>query len=88
MRSPVDREALVVGMTLVPGLYARNKLLRAPRSPRCAARGRARRCSAGIVRQLAGAHGEAEGLAVVRHGDVSRAPLPRPAGAASSGASS
>jgi hypothetical protein len=63
----VDLEALVVGMTLVPGLCSRNRSFALFEDPDVR---RARRRSAvvrGIVRQLAGAQGHVEGLALV-HG--------------------
>ncbi len=69
MRVPVDREALLVGMTLVPALCSRNKSFALFEDPDVR---RARLRSAvlrGIVRQLAGVHGKVEGLAVVRGGD-------------------
>jgi len=66
----VDREALTVAMALVPGMYARNKLFALHREPEVR-RAKARAAMIrGVVRQLAGAHGEIEGLAVVRHGEV------------------
>lgn len=70
MRAAVDRDALTVGMTLVPGLYSRNKsfaLFEDPEVRRARARSAVLR---GIVRQLAGAQG-IEGLAVVHQGDAS-----------------
>jgi hypothetical protein len=66
----LDREALTVAMALVPGLYARNRffsLFREPEVKRAKTRAAMIR---GVVRQLAGAHGAAEGLAFVRHGDL------------------
>jgi hypothetical protein len=65
-----DREALVVAMALVPGMYARNKLFALHREPEVR-RARARAAMIrGVVRQLAGERGAAEGVAFVRHGDV------------------
>jgi hypothetical protein len=63
----VDREALVVGMALVPGFVSRNRSFRLFEDPDVR---RARRRAVllrGIVRQLTGAHGTVEGVAVV-HG--------------------
>jgi hypothetical protein len=65
MRPPVDCDALVVGLTLVPGLISRNKsftLFEHPEVRR--ARGRSALLR-GIVRQLAGAYGSVEGLEIV-----------------------
>jgi hypothetical protein len=68
---PPDREALIVAMALVPGMYARNKLFSLHREPEVR-RARARAAMIrGVVRQLAGERGEAEGIALVRHGEVS-----------------
>src|SRR5579859_4449771 len=67
MRAPTDRESLVVGMTLVPGLVSRNRFFALFEDPEVR---RARLRSAvlrGIVRQLTGAHGRVEGL-VIAHG--------------------
>ena len=69
MRATVDRDALTVGMTLVPGLCSRNKsfaLFEDPDVRRARARSAVLR---GIVRQLAGAQGRIEGLVVVRGGE-------------------
>jgi hypothetical protein len=66
MRAPADRESLVVGMTLVPGLMSRNRFYALFEDPEVR---RARRRSAllrGIVRQLAGAQGHVEGLAIAQ----------------------
>jgi hypothetical protein len=62
-----QHDALIVGMTLVPGLCSRNKSFALFEDPEVR---RARKRSAvlrGIVRQLAGAAGHVEGLVVV-HG--------------------
>ena len=59
-----DREALVVGMTLVPGYCSRNKcyaLYEQPEVRRARSRAALLR---GIVRQLTGAQGKVEGLVV------------------------
>ena len=54
MMLPLDREALVVAMALVPGMYARNKLFTLHREPEVR-RARARAAMIrGVVRQLAG----------------------------------
>ena len=70
MRAGVERDALVVGLTLVPGFVSRNRSFALFEDPEVR---RARRRSAvlrGIVRQLAGSHGHVEGLAVARSVDV------------------
>jgi hypothetical protein len=67
MRGAVERDALVIGMTLVPGLLSRNRCYALFEDPEVR---RARRRAAtllGIVRHLAGAHGHVEGVAVA-HG--------------------
>ena len=64
-RSAVDREALVVGMTLVPGLVSRNRsfaLFENPDVRRARVRAALLR---GIVRQLAGTQGRVEAFGVV-----------------------
>jgi hypothetical protein len=61
----VDREALVVGMTLVPGLVSRNRsfaLFENPEVRRARVRAALLR---GIVRQLAGNQGRIEAFGVV-----------------------
>jgi hypothetical protein len=61
----VDREALVVGMTLVPGLVSRNRsfaLFENPEVRRARVRAALLR---GIVRQLAGTQGRIEAFGVV-----------------------
>ena len=66
-----DREALTVAMALVPGMYPRNRLFALHREPEVR-RARARAAMIrGVVRQLAGERGEADGIALVRHGEVS-----------------
>jgi hypothetical protein len=63
-----DREALVVGMTLVPGYCSRNKcyaLYEQPEVKRARARAAHLR---GIVRQLGGSQGRVEGLVIERQG--------------------
>lgn len=70
MRAMVDRDALVVGMTLVPGLCSRNKSFALFEDPEVR---RARRRSSllrGLVRQLAGAQGRIEELHVAHGGDA------------------
>jgi hypothetical protein len=70
MRAAVDREALTVAMALVPGMYARNRLFALFREPEVR-RAKARAAMIrGVVRQLSGAQGAAEGLAFATHGDV------------------
>jgi hypothetical protein len=70
VRAPsVEHDALIVGMTLVPGLCSRNRSFTLFEDPEVR---RARRRSAvlrGIVRQLAGAQGHVEGLVVVGGND-------------------
>jgi len=64
MRAPVDREALVVAMTLVPNLVSRNRnfsLFEDPEVRRARARAALLR---GIVRQIAGGEGRVEALDV------------------------
>ena len=65
MRPAVDREALVVGMTLVPGLVSRNRsfaLFENPEVRRARVRAALLR---GIVRQLTGTQGRVEAFGVV-----------------------
>jgi hypothetical protein len=69
MRAPADRESLVVGMTLVPGLVSRNRAFALFEDPEVR---RARVRSAllrGIVRQLQGAQGRVEGLVIAQRID-------------------
>lgn len=69
MRPPTDRESLVVGMTLVPGLVSRNRFFALFEDPEVR---RARMRSAllrGIVRQLTGGQGHVEGLAIAHGSD-------------------
>jgi hypothetical protein len=69
MRAAVERDALIVGMTLVPHLYSRNKSYALFEDPEVR---RARRRAAllrGIVRQLTGVQGHVEELSVAHvHG--------------------
>jgi hypothetical protein len=70
MRAAVERDVLVVGMTLVPGFLSRNKnfaLFEDPDVRRARVRSALLR---GIVRQLSGAHGKVEALHVVSGMDV------------------
>jgi hypothetical protein len=65
MHASVDREALIVGMTLVPGLVSRNRsfaLFENPEVRRARVRAALLR---GIVRQLTGIQGRIESLGVV-----------------------
>jgi hypothetical protein len=65
MRAPVDRDAVIVGMTLVPALISRNRnfaLFEDPEMRRARVRSALLR---GIVRQLAGGQGQIEALEVV-----------------------
>jgi hypothetical protein len=69
MRAGVERDALVVGMTLVPGLVSRNRsfaLFEDPEVRRARTRSSVLR---GIVKQLAGSLGHVEDLAVARSVD-------------------
>ena len=61
----IEPDALLVGMTLVPGFLSRNRSFALFEDPRV--RGAKRRAALlrGIVRQLAGAVGAVEGLEVV-----------------------
>lgn len=69
--TPLDREALVAAMAIVPGMYARNRHFTLHREPEVR-RARARAAMIrGVVRQLAGTHGDVQGLALARHGDIS-----------------
>jgi hypothetical protein len=66
--SPVDREALVVAMTLVPRFVSRNKSFALFEDPDVrSARARAA-VLRGIVRQLTGCQGSVESLAVAAQG--------------------
>ena len=71
MRAPsVEHDALIVGLTLVPGLCSRNKSFTLFEDPEVR---RARRRSAavrGIVRQLMGSQGHIEGLTIVGTADA------------------
>lgn len=65
MRAPVEREALVAGMTLVPALLSRNRsfaLFEDPEVRRARVRAALLR---GIAMQLAGSQGRVESLEVV-----------------------
>jgi hypothetical protein len=71
MRAPADREALVVGMTLVPGLVSRNRcyaLFEDPEVRRARVRSALLR---GIVRQLTGAQGHVEDVVIAQGIDES-----------------
>jgi hypothetical protein len=66
----VDRDALIVAMCLVPGMYARNRFFAFHREPEVR-RAKARAATIrGVVRQLAGERGEVEGFAMARHGET------------------
>jgi hypothetical protein len=66
MRAAVEREALIVGMTLVPNLLSRNRSFDLFEHPE--ARSARRRAAAlrGLVRQLVGGQGRVESLRVAR----------------------
>jgi hypothetical protein len=66
----LDREALTVAMALVPGMYARNRMFSLFREPEVRRAKTRAAMIRGVVRQLAGAHGEPEGLAFAHHGEV------------------
>jgi hypothetical protein len=67
MRAAVERDALVVGMTLVPGLVSRNRCFALFEDPEVRRARRRAGMLLGIVRQLAGAHGHVENVAIA-HG--------------------
>jgi hypothetical protein len=70
MRPALERDALVVGMMLVPGFLSRNRSFALFEDPEVR---RARRRSAvlrGLVGQLAGAHGQVEGVAIAHAGSA------------------
>jgi hypothetical protein len=72
MRVPVDREALIVAMTLVPNLVSRNRsfsLFEDPEVRRARARAALLR---GIVRQIAGGEGRVEALDVAAEAGTCR----------------
>jgi len=70
--SAIDREALTVGMTVVPGLYSRNKMFALFTDPDV--RGARTRSATlrGVVRQLSGTSGPATRVEVVRGGGTGR----------------
>jgi hypothetical protein len=64
-----DREALTVAMAVVPGIYPRNRMFSFYGDPEVR-RAKARAAViVGVVRHLAGSHGEAEDVAFARHGE-------------------
>jgi hypothetical protein len=66
----VDRDALMVAMAVVPGLYSRNRMFAMygdPEVKRAKARASVIR---GVVRQLTGFHGEPGDIALARNGDA------------------
>jgi hypothetical protein len=65
---PPEKDALVVGMTLVPGLWPRNKAFALHENPVVRQAKRRSAVLRGIVSQLARAQGGVEGLAVGRSG--------------------
>jgi hypothetical protein len=65
--SPIDREALVVGMALVPGFVSRNRSFRLFEDPDVRRARRRAGVLRGIVRHLTGAHGIVKDVVVV-HG--------------------
>ena len=66
MRATVERDALVIGMTLVPGLLSRNRYFALFEDPDVRRARRRAGMLLGIVRQLAGAHGHVENVALAR----------------------
>jgi hypothetical protein len=70
MRASVERDALVVGMTLVPGFVSRNKSFALFEDPEVRRARRRAGLLRGIVRQLAGAHGAIDALSVSHGGDA------------------
>jgi hypothetical protein len=66
MRVAVERDALVIGLTLVPGLLSRNRCFALFEDPDVRRARRRAGMLLGIVRQLAGAHGHVEGVAIAR----------------------
>ena len=70
--SAIDREALTIGMTVVPGLYSRNKMFLLFTDPEVR-RARARSSTLrGVVRQLSGASGAVTRLEIIRGGGSGR----------------
>jgi hypothetical protein len=66
MKSSIDRESLTIAMSVVPGLYSRNKFFGFYRDPEVRrARSRAALIR-GIVRQLSGAQGTVERVVLSR----------------------
>ena len=68
MRIHPEGDALVVGMTLVPGLLPRNRVFSLYESPEVRHAKRRSAVLRGIVWQLARAQGQVEGLVVQRSG--------------------
>jgi hypothetical protein len=64
--SAVDREALVVGMALVPGFVSRNRSFRLFEDPEVRRARRRAGVLRGIVRHLTGAHGIVQDVTVAR----------------------
>lgn len=62
----MEGEALVVGMTLVPGLLSRNRSFNLFENPEVRRARRRATLLRGIVRQIAGAQGEIDSLRVAR----------------------
>jgi hypothetical protein len=67
MHALVEREALVVGLTLVPGFVSRNRSFSLFEDPEVRRARRRAGMLRGIVRQLTGAQGNVEGVTVA-HG--------------------
>ncbi len=67
--SAVDRDALVVGMALVPGFVSRNRSFRLFEDPDVRRARRRAGVLRGIVRQLTGAYGVVKDVAVVHGGE-------------------
>jgi len=75
--SAIDREALTVGMTVVPGLYSRNKMFTLFTDPDVRLARTRSATLRGVVRQLSGASGPATRIEVIRGGGSGRTCLLR-----------
>lgn len=64
MHATVERDALVVGLTLVPGFVSRNRSFSLFEDPEVRRARRRAGMLRGIVRQLTGAHGHVEEITV------------------------
>lgn len=66
----VDRDALMVAMAVVPGIYSRNRMFAMYGDPDVKRAKRRAGVLRGVVRQLAGSHGEPDQVALLHHGEV------------------